>query len=239
MLTGRKPASILTFTVLCALAFGVSCKGFFPPNTLTAVSIQPPTPQIEAGAANAQTLQAWGTYQDGSRSQITSGVVWTSSDANVLQVGATTGVATGEGAGGTATVTAAAQGLSTTASATVYLGSITSFEVCTGAFGATTSCSSGSSPLVWDATASTGTPTQTFIAQGVSSGTTLDLTTASTWTVVTQPATGTISCSNSGASPETCSVTQGATVSPPTYVITVTYGASSSSASATINVLVN
>jgi hypothetical protein len=236
MLTGRKLALTLAFTALLALAFGVSCKGFFPPNTLTAVSIQPPTPQIEAGAANAQTLQAWGTYQDNSRSQITSGVVWTSSDANVLQIGTTTGVATGVGTGGTATVTAAAQGLSTTASATVYLGSITSFEVCMGTFGATTSCSSGSSPLVWNADAS-GTPTLTFIAEGVSSGTTLDLTTASTWTVVTQPSpTGSISCSNSGASPETCSVTSGSTAG--TYPVTVTYGAGSSSASASISVVV-
>jgi len=236
MLTGRKLALTLAFTVLLALAFGVSCKGFFPPNTLTAISIQPPSPAIEAGAANAETLQAWGTYQDNSRSQITSGVQWTSSDSNVLQIGSTSGVATGVGAGGTATVTAAAQGLSTTASATVFLGSITSFEVCMGAFGSTTSCSNGSSPLVWTATASTGTPTQSFIAQGVSSGQTLDLTTASTWTTATQPASGTISCTNSGASPETCTVSPGATVSPPDYTITVTYGTTNS---ATISVVVN
>ena len=74
MLTGRKLALTLAFTVLVALAFGVSCTGFFPKNSLTAISIQPPSPQIEVGSANSQTLQAWGTYQDNSRSQITSGV---------------------------------------------------------------------------------------------------------------------------------------------------------------------
>lgn len=235
MLTGRKLLLTLVFTVVVALAFGVSCRGFFPPNSLTAISIQPPSPQIEVGSANAQTLQAWGTYQDNSRSQITSGVLWTTSDSNVLQIGPTSGVAAGVGTGGSATVTAAAQGLSTTASATVYLGSITSFEVCTGTFGST-SCSNGSTPLVWNADATLSTPTQTFVAQGVSSGTAYDFTAASTWTVVTQPSTGTISCTNGGASPETCQVTQGATAG--TYTVTVTYGTGSATNSATISVVV-
>jgi hypothetical protein len=223
MLIRRKLGLTLAFTVLLALAFGVSCTGFFPKNSLTAVTIQPPTPQIEVGTP--QTLQAWGTYANNTgTTQITSGVVWTSSDNTVLTINPSTGVATGVGTGGSATVTASAQGLSGTASATVYLGTITSFEVCMGTFGATTACSDGSSPLVWNADAS-GTPTQTFVAQGVSGGTTYDFTTASTWTVVTQPANGdTISCTNSDVSPETCEVTSGATASPPTYVITVTYG---------------
>jgi len=124
MLIGRKLGLTLGFTVLLALAFGVSCTGFFPPNSLSAVSIQPPSPQIQAGSTNAQTLEAWGTYQDGTRSQITSGVEWTSSSTppNVLTIGLTSGLATGAPPGGTATVTASAQGLSGTASATVYLG---------------------------------------------------------------------------------------------------------------------
>jgi len=234
MLTGRKLELTVAFAVLLALAFGVSCKGFFPKNTLTAVTIQPPSPQIAVGTP--QTLQAWGTYQDNSRAQITSGVQWTSSDSNVLQIGLTSGVATGEGAGGSATVTASAEGLSGTASATVYLGSITSFELCTGTFGST-ACSSGANPLVWNANAANSTPSQSFVAQATNPAPpppTIDLTTASTWTVVAQPATGTISCINSGASPETCSVTQGA--SPGTYTVTVTYGTSSS---ATLSIIVN
>lgn len=231
MLTGRKLALTLAFTALITLAFGVSCTGFFPPNTLTAVTIQPPSPQVEVGTP--QTLQAWGTYQDGTRAQITSGVQWTSSDSTVLQLGLTTGLATGIGTGGDATVTAAAQGLSGTASATVYLGTLTSFEVCMGTFGATTSCSNGSSPLIWDANAS-GTPQSSFVAQGVSGGTTYDFTTASTWTVVTQPANGeTISCTNDDVSPETCTVGQNATAA--TYVVTVTYGTTDS---ATLNIVV-
>jgi hypothetical protein len=205
MLIGRKLGLTLAFAVLVALAFGVSCTGFFPKNSLTAITIQPPTPQIEVGTP--QTLQAWGTYANNTgTSQITSGVVWTSDSPSVLTIDATTGVATGQGQGGSATITASAQGLSGTATATVYLGTLTSFEVCTGTFGATTSCSDGSSPLIWNADAS-GTPTLTFIAQGVAGGITYDFTTASTWTVASSAAG--ITCTNSDASPETCQVQEG------------------------------
>ena len=164
MLAGRKLALTLAFTVLIALAFGVSCTGFFPPNSLTAITIQPPSPQIEVGTP--QTLQAWGTYANNTgTSQINNGVVWTSSDNTVVMINETTGVATGVGSGGSATITASAQGLSGTASATVYLGTLTSFEVCMGTFGDTTSCSDGSSPLIWNANAS-GTPTSDLRRRG-------------------------------------------------------------------------
>jgi hypothetical protein len=229
MLTGRKLGLTLAFTVLLALAFGVSCTGFFPANSLTAVTIQPPSPQIEVGTP--QTLQAWGTFANNTgTSQITSGVVWTSSDPTVLTINPSTGVATGQGTGGSATVTASAQGLSGTASATVFLGTVNSFTLCTGTFGST-ACGN---PLVWNADAANSTPQQTFVAQGTSGTTTYDFTTASTWTVVTQPSSGTISCTNSGASPETCTVTQAAT--PGTYAVTVTYGTTDS---ATLSVVVN
>jgi hypothetical protein len=234
MLTGRKLGLTLAFTVLIALAFGVSCTGFFPANSLTAITIQPPTPQIEVGTP--QTLQAWGTFANNTgTSQITSGVVWTSSDPNVLTINPSTGVATGVGAGGggSATVTASAQGLSGTASATVFLGTITVFQLCTGTFGSTT-CSSGSTPLVWNASnVANSSPVQTFIAQGVSGATTYDLTTASTWTVVGTPTTGLVSCTNSGASPETCTVQQDTAAG--TYPVTVTYGTTNS---ATLNIVV-
>jgi hypothetical protein len=235
MLTGRKLALTLAFTTLIALAFGVSCTGFFPPNTLTALSIQPPSPQIQVGTANAQTLQAWGTYQDNSRAQITKGVSWTTSDSTVLLIDPGSGLATGVGSGGTATVTAAAQGLSTTAQATVFLGNITGFQVCMGTFGATTSCSSGSTPLTWPVDALNGLTTGTFIAQGTANGTLLDFTTASTWTVESTISSS-ISCSNSTVSPETCTVAQNTTAG--TYTITVLYGAGSSTSSATVNVVV-
>jgi hypothetical protein len=234
MLTGRKLALTLAFTALIALALGVSCTGFFPPNTLTALSIQPPSPQIQVGTANAQTLQAWGTYQDNSRAQITKGVSWTTSDDTVLLIDPNSGLATGVGTGGTATVTAAAQGLSTTATATVFLGNITGFQVCMGTSGATTSCSSGSSPLVWDANVTSTSVNQSFISQGTANGALLDFTTASTWTVESSISSS-ITCTTS-ASPASCTVAQGTTAG--TYTITVTYGTGSSTSTATISVVV-
>jgi hypothetical protein len=235
MLTGRKLALTLAFTVLIALALGVSCTGFFPPNSLTTLSIQPPSPQIEVGANFSQTLQAWGTYQDNTRSQIKTGVEWTSSDNTVLTIGLNSGVATGVGSGGSATITAAAQGLSTTASVNVYLGNITGFEVCEGSFGATTTCSNGASPLVWNATNNLLVSTiQPFVSQGTANGTLLDFTTASTWTVESSISTM-IMCTSS-PSPASCTVTQNTT--PGTYTITVTYGAGSSTSTAIISVVV-
>jgi len=236
MLTGRKLALTFAFTALVALAVGVSCTGFFPPNSLTAVTIQPPSPQIAVGTP--QTLQAWGTYADGSRSQITSGVEWTSSSTppNVLTIGLTSGLATGAPPGGTATVTASAQGLSGTASATVYLGNVTSFQLCTGTFGSN-ACSSGATPLVWNAANVAGSsPQQNFVAQATNPAPpppTIDLTLASTWTVVNPPATGSVTCTNSGFSPETCQVQQGTPAN--TYQVTVTYGTTNS---ATLNIVV-
>lgn len=239
MLTGRKLALTLAFTALIALAFGVSCTGFFPKNSLTAITIQPPSPQIEIGTP--QGLQAWGTYANNTgTSQITSGVVWTSSDNSVLTIDPSTGVATGvgTGGGGTATVTASAQGLSGTASATVYLGSITGYEVCEGTYGATTSCSSGSTPLTLNVDA-TNSVTLNFVAQANNPSNPpvpplLDLTTASTWTVESSISLS-ISCDNS-ISPASCTVDQGTVAG--SYTISVTYGTGTAASSAIIDVVV-
>ncbi len=104
MLTGRKLALTLAFTVLVALAFGAGCRGFFPKNSLSSIAIQPPSPQVQVGQSTG--LQAWGTYQDNSKSQLTSGVVWTTSNNQTVSIDPNTGEITGEGSGGTATITA-------------------------------------------------------------------------------------------------------------------------------------
>lgn len=225
MLTGRKLALTLAFTVLVVVAFGMSCNGFFTDPTLDSIAIQPTSPQIEIGSSTTQTLEAWGTYSDNTRSRITSGVSWTSSPATIVEItGACAnakpcGSATAQAvASGTSTITAAAQGLSTTATATAYLGNITNFEVCQGTTVPVTSCTS-----TWSVNALNGSTTQAFVAQGTSNGTTFDLTTAATWTVAPTPTTGSITCTNNGASPEPCLVEQNTTAG--SYTITVTYGA--------------
>src|ERR1035441_3775151 len=125
MFTGRKLALTLAFTVLIALAAGVSCKNFFQPNSLESIAVQPPSPDILL--TQTTNLQAYGTYQDNTRSLISSGVAWSSSDPTVVTIDQNSGLATGVGVG-TATITASSQGLSGTASATVFI-NITSLTV--------------------------------------------------------------------------------------------------------------
>src|SRR5438552_10142876 len=117
MFIGRKLPLTLAFVVLIAFAFGVSCKGFFVDPTLTSIAISPTTPQVEKG--KTITLQAFGTYDDGTRKQVKSGVSWSSDAHGVATIDSNTGVLTGIAAG-TATITADAQALESTASATVF-----------------------------------------------------------------------------------------------------------------------
>jgi hypothetical protein len=230
--TKHKLRLALTCAMLLTAALTISCKGFFQNPTLTTITIDPPTPSINQGAT--QQLTATGTFQDTSTSTLTGGtscsgntVCWSSSDTSVATI-STGGLLTGV-AQGTATITAASGAITGTTTATVDLTNVTNFEVCEGTFGATTSCSSGSTPLTWNATAG---QTGTFIAQGSSNGKTVDLTAASTWTV---PSTvTTISCTNSGTSPETCTVDSSATAG--TTAVTVTYG--SNGLTATLNIVV-
>lgn len=235
MLTGRKLAVTLAFTVLVALAFGVSCKGFFTGPVLQSIAIQPPSPQVEIGSTTTQTIQAWGTYDTQPRSLITSGVSWTSSPSAIVEITGTCanaqpcGSATIQGVGsGTATITAAAQGLSATATATAYLGNINNFEVCEDASGVLSSCST--TVVTWDANnASLGAVVQDFIAQATNPSPPppdIDLTTASTFTVASAVSSS-ITCDNS-TSPATCTVEEGTADNTYTNAITVTYGPNNS-----------
>src|SRR5450755_1695608 len=143
MFTGRKLALTLAFTVLVALALGAGCRNFFQPNSLVSVAVQPPSPSVQLNTTT--TLQAYGTYQDNTRALLTSGVVWSTSDGTVMPIDPVSGVATGEGLG-TATITASSQGISGTASATVYI-NVTSLTV---------------KPMTWQFKAADG-GTQSFI----------------------------------------------------------------------------
>lgn len=216
---------------IITLGLAVSCKGFFVNPTLTTITVDPPTPSISQGATQQMTATA--TYQDGSTGTLTGGtscsgntVCWSSSDTTVATIttgGELTGVSSG-----TSTITAASGAITGTTTATVVLSNITNFQVCLGSFGATTTCSSGSTPATWNANAA-ATVTQDFVAQGDSNGTPFDLTTSATFTVANSPTD--VTCENS-SSPASCTVQQG--TSPTTYPVTVTYGTQT----ATINIVV-
>jgi hypothetical protein len=126
MFTGRKLALTFAFTALVALAFGVSCRGFFPKPILQSIAINPTAPQVNVD--KTVNLQLFGTFDDGSRSPVTSGVGWSIVPTSVATI-AGTGSATLTGVtSGSATITASAQALSATATATV-IGNVTAITV--------------------------------------------------------------------------------------------------------------
>lgn len=221
------------FAALATLALAVSCTGFFQNPTLTTITIDPPTPTVNQGAT--QQLTATGTFQDGTTSTLTGGstcsgniVCWSSSDTTTATI-STGGLVTGIQAG-SATITAASGAIVGTATVTVDLTNVTNFQICEGSFGDTSSCSSGSTALTWNATEGLS---DTFIAQGSSNGETVDLTVSSIWTVPSS-ATAWLSCTNDSTSPETCTVS-GSTPGD-TAAVVVTYG--SNGLTATLNVSV-
>ena len=142
-----------SFATLLIFALGLGCKGFFQNPILTTITVDPPTPSITQGATQQMTASA--TYQDGSTSTLTGGtscsgntVCWSSSDTTVATI-STGGEVTGVGTG-TSTITAASGAITGSTQATVILSNVTNFQVCEGTFGATTACSSGSTPLKWN-----------------------------------------------------------------------------------------
>ena len=208
MLTGRKLALTLAFTVLVALAFGVSCRGFFPKPVLQSIAINPTAPQVNVG--QTLNLQLFGTYDDGTRSQLNSGVGWSIVPTSVATITGT-GSATLTGVtSGNATITASAQALSATANATV-IGNVSAITV---------SPTSGSVVIG----GSTGAPF-TFAA---TPGPPLFITADNGGTLVITPPDGNITCivsmDGNNNPDELCTATTGAVSS---YTIVMTYPSSS------------
>ncbi len=86
MFTGRKLPLTLGFGVLLGLAFGVSCKGFFPDSVLQSIAVGPASQTIQTGNTNnQQQFTAVGTYNDGTRTD--NKVTWSVSpgDGKALQ----------------------------------------------------------------------------------------------------------------------------------------------------------
>lgn len=131
MLTGRKLALTLAFTVLVALAFGAGCRGFFPKAKLTAVGITPANQTIaDVAPNNTKQFSAVGTFDDGNSGSTP--VTW-SSDAptTIASIDTNSGLATAVGVG-TATITATSTILPTisgTTQLTVVPGNVTSITV--------------------------------------------------------------------------------------------------------------
>ena len=200
--------------VLATLALAVSCRGFFVNPTLTAISISPSAPEVELN--NQVTLTVYGTYNDGSTGQVNSGVSWSSGTPSVANfISPTSNTLQGLSLG-TTTITANAQAVTGTASATVYLGGITAITI---------------SPTSGTATTN-GTTVAQFTATATANGQSVDITTqGATWTL--SPASTYVTCTPSGTVEE-CTATSGATLG--NYTLTVTYPGTTISATATLSV---
>lgn len=210
MFTGRKLPLTLAFAALIGLAFGASCNGFFVDPTLTGITISPTSPQVEVG--KTQQLSVFGTYDDGSRKQVKSGVNWSTVPTGIVEIDPTTSIMSGK-AVGTTQITADAEGLNATATATAF-SAITGLTVCTGTF------NTGTCPAAtWVVQTSDG-GNQDYYARGTISGTTTDVTTVASWEVTPTPAAGAINC-DATDTPAVCTIDQNTSTG--NYVITVTY----------------
>jgi trimeric autotransporter adhesin len=125
MVSGKKKLQIVAaFGTLLLFALGLGCNGFFVDPVLTSIAVGP-TATINQGATVQES--AIGTYNDGSTQTLSSGVQWSSSSTTTAGV-SNSGLVTGA-APGTATITAAYQATSGTASITVSLGNVTALKI--------------------------------------------------------------------------------------------------------------
>jgi uncharacterized protein YjdB len=112
--------------IVVLFILSVGCNGFFVDPTLTSVTVSPVNPAV--AIKKTVQLSAFGTYDDGSRKTITSGVAWSSSAPTVATIDQNSGIATGVSAG-TTTITASDQGLSGTATLTVVPSNVTAIII--------------------------------------------------------------------------------------------------------------
>ncbi|HSY90575.1 MAG TPA: Ig-like domain-containing protein [Candidatus Binatus sp.] len=104
------------FAALATLALAVSCRGFFVNPTVTALTINPTTPTVPLGGTTQ--LSAFATFSDGSTGDVTNKVSW-SSNSGTVDVNSG-GLLTGKSLSNTtATITAADQTITQTATASV------------------------------------------------------------------------------------------------------------------------
>jgi hypothetical protein len=218
--TKQKLRLIGAFAVLGILALAVGCTGFFQPNSLESVTIQPSSQNLLVN--DQQQFTAWGVYEDNSRSQITSGVSWTSSDPSVSISNG--GLATAQSVTSAAvTITGSAQGLSGTATVNV-IGNVTSISVSP----SSATIPVGGTTQAFTFTGSPGPPT--YITS--SNGGTLTITTSDSFF------TCTVGTDTSGNPAEVCSAATGDTT--PSYQIQMSYptpaGGTASSPVVTVNI---
>jgi len=130
MFTGRKLALTLAFTIFVAVAFGVSCKGFFQNPTVASFVVSPSSATVPL--TGTFQMHAFGTDSNGNPlGDITDEISWSSNEGGSVSVGTNTGLLTGVALSTTAaTITGSYQALSSqTATATVCLENGSNFTI--------------------------------------------------------------------------------------------------------------
>jgi uncharacterized protein YjdB len=121
----RKLQVLASLATVFSLLSATSCTGFFQNPVLSTVTVGPASLNLNQGAT--QQMTATGTYNDGSTKNLTTGVVWTSSDTTVATI-SNSGVVTGIDVG-SATITGESGTTSGTAAVTVVLANVTAITV--------------------------------------------------------------------------------------------------------------
>ena len=198
MLTGRKVLLTLAFAVVLAVAFGVSCNGFFVDPVLQSITVGPANQNVQQGTTLQMSAQ--GTYDTQPPQDITGKVLWSSSDATATV--SKSGLLTAVKAPGSPTITATLGTITGTTTENVVLTGVTAITISPKT---ATVRSGGSQPFTCGATV-------TGVSQPV------DITAQATWS--TSDKTNT-QISN-GANPAMFTVT-GTITTNETVTVTVSY----------------
>ncbi len=196
------------FAALAALAFAVSCKGFFPPEQLASITLVPTTATVPLGGTFQ--MHAYGVNQDNSQAgDVTNQVTWSSTSGaitvnlNGLLTGATYSTTP-------ATITATYQALpAQSATATICVEGATNFLI-------DPSNAQASSTGIFPAP---GGYVATVSAQVNGSVQTVDITAAVQWTT-SDPSVVTIT---NGTDPATVSYPGGPVTSDQVVTVTASY----------------
>jgi trimeric autotransporter adhesin len=211
MLTNKRKLRVSGLcAVLVLLAFGLGCKGFFQNPVLQTVTVGPAN--LNLNQDSTQQMTATGTYDDGSTKNLSTDLVWSSSDATIASV-SSSGVVTGVSVG-TATITAEEGTVSGTASVTVALANVTSLKI---------------NPTTIQITANGGTASCNALATVSGESQPVDVSNTVTWSinssdfVISQGTTpATITAQSTSIPGETATVTATYTSSTTTFTATAT-----------------
>lgn len=215
--TGRKLALTLAFTVLVALAFGVSCRGFFTNPTIASFVISPSSATVPLDGTFQ--MHAFGTDSQGNPTgDITDQISWSSDETGSVSVGASTGLLSGVTLSTTAaTITGSYQALSPqTATASVCVENGSDFTI---------------SPANQTISAMT-TDTEPYTANAVVSGDNVDITSGVQWSSSNTAVVTIVS----GTDPAIASITEPTATT--TVVITAVYSCNGTTNTFTTNLTV-